>query len=58
MLNDSTNSGDDFTFQFQHSDKVAHVQRSTLASALIHGVNQSVATEGLSKIKDATEILK
>ena len=58
MLNDSTNSGDDFTFQFQHSDKVAHVQRSTLASALIHGVDQSVAAEGFAKIKDATEIFK
>ena len=58
MLNDSTDSGDDFTFQFQHSDKVAHVQRSTLASAVVHGIDQSVAAEGLAKIKYTTEIFK
>ena len=58
MLNDSTDSGDDFTFQFQHSDKVAHVQRSTLASAVVHGIDQSVTAEGLAKIKYTTKIFK
>ncbi len=58
MLNDSTDSGDDFTFQFQHSDKVAHVRRRTHASAVVHGIDQSVAAEGLAKIKYTTEIFK
>jgi len=57
MLNDSTNSGEISQFNFNIGPS-AHSQPSALASALIHGVDQSVAAEGLAKIKDATEIFK